>query len=469
MSQEENYKERMQRLLDAQHFAYNDKAWESTRQYIDAMNRKRRRVVAAWLSAGLLLLGTGALLLLIPVNNTNENPGPNAGKPHSQLKARDHQPGSALKKTQALTREAALLSTHTEVTKNHIMAEEQKPMPAKQTPEREGLIAERAVSTTATTPDKKIDTPTSPDTPTSVRAGTLDENPDPLAAITTVTTMSQSSPTTAVLLTETEDARILPDIAEHPVAPLTATALITADPPVSGVDSLQKSDSLSRPMAPRPALGDSSKMLLPFSYLALEAGLGFSPQLGSDALTNGRDLNPSAGISFNKYLNRNLLLSFGLGYNRVSGLKPSTITSKHILYSYGEESAVTAVTPERLHYLCLPIRAGWQFKPGHSLWAGYTISYLFNAEARVEKYNQSINRTDGYTSYMAGGYTEGFRIFDSQLALLYRVRLRKELWMQAEFAYGLTDVKDNGFFRSQSYERNNSIRLTLVYGFLQLK
>src|SRR6185369_14070458 len=123
-----------------------------------------------------------------------------------------------------------------------------------------------------------------------------------------------------------------------------------------------------------------------------------------------------------------------------------------------EESMVTSITPDRLHYLTVPFRLGWQFRPGHIISAGYNISYLFNVEAEVQKYTESINGISDRKSYRADGFTEGFRIFESQAALLYRVKIRKALAFQGEFDLGLTDIKDNVFFNSARFERNVGIK-----------
>lgn len=473
MRQEEDYKERMNRLLDDRHFAYDETTWNSTRRYIDAMNKKRRRALAAWWLAGMLLLGTGALYLLMPANaGTEKVLATTTTKPAQAVPVQRPTPGAAVETPPAITAAAPLLPQPVKSRKMPATPA-QEPAPVEQkllSKQKKIVLPESGQNNAAQKPGEQTH-----DSTTSMVNVTKPGNPNsPSASPVPSPAVTTEAATEGTPAPPSEIAGITPSQnTEQPPIPLPINTSLQPTTAASVVDSLPEKEVL-QPESLQPAIASfttpaDSARLLPFSYLALEAGLGFSPRAGNAPLTDGRTLNPTAGVSLNKYLTHNVLLSLGIAYNRVAGLQPSTITSRHILYGYGEESAVTAVTPAQLHYLTLPLRAGWQFRPGHSLWAACNISYLFNAEARVEKYNQVLNRTEGYTSYISGGYTEGFRIFDTQLALLYRARIKKELWLQAEFAYGLNDVKENGFFKSQGFERNNAMRLTLVYGFLQLK
>ena len=182
--------------------------------------------------------------------------------------------------------------------------------------------------------------------------------------------------------------------------------------------------------------------------------------------TDGREangINPVLGIHYFDYLNEKISVSFGAQYNRVGNLSNSSFSSSVTRYSLGEESKVTVITPSRLHYITVPFRCNYNFDTKNSVGFAYSISYLMNVEARVDKYTVIMGQRSDESTYTTAGYTEGFRLFDSQLSLFYKRSLYKGIGAKAEFFFGLNDIKDNTFFKADVFERNAGIKLMLVY------
>ena len=181
---------------------------------------------------------------------------------------------------------------------------------------------------------------------------------------------------------------------------------------------------------------------------------------------DGRDaagLNAVVGLNYLSNVYQQYWFSLGIQYTSVKNLNYSSKTSKVTRYKLGEESDVTTITPSTLHYLSFPIKLQYQLNNKNSFGLGYTANYLFNVESKVETYTETLYTTENHETYNTGGYTEGFKLFTSQMAVFYRRQLMKDLWMNADFVFGLNDIKENSFFKINSIERNTGIKLTLTY------
>jgi hypothetical protein len=186
---------------------------------------------------------------------------------------------------------------------------------------------------------------------------------------------------------------------------------------------------------------------------------GWNSPMGHDA--NG--LSPVVGISYINEISTRIALAFGVQYNRIGGLGVSGKTSKVISFGFGEESDITVITPTTLHYLVAPLRVQYFQRNRHVFGAGLNVGYLLNVDAKVISYRQFPGNTSGYSETKLSGYTEGFSWFDLQGAVSYGIRIRKSLTAQAELFCGLTDVKNDDFFKLTYYERNMGAKVTLIY------
>ena len=61
------------------------------------------------------------------------------------------------------------------------------------------------------------------------------------------------------------------------------------------------------------------------------------------------------------------------------------------------------------------------------------------------------------------GFLDGFTAPDLQLSAFYRTKIYKNLGVNAEFIYGLSDLRNDAFISTNLFERKIGFRLTLTY------
>ncbi|MEI6021713.1 MAG: hypothetical protein WCR21_11345, partial [Bacteroidota bacterium] len=199
------------------------------------------------------------------------------------------------------------------------------------------------------------------------------------------------------------------------------------------------------------------------TFLFLELGAGYNLGYQNPSVKDGNGFNPHFGLQLLSAINKNYSFSFGIQYQSLGHLNYSRHISKVTRYGLGEDSYVTVITPSTAHYLYLPLRFNYQMKEKNVFSLGCNIGYLMNVSSKVETYNEHFNYVDNYKTYYTGGYTEGFAMFESQLALAYRRKLYRDIWLRSELYIGLTDMKNNTFFNSTVFERNSGIKVSLMY------
>ncbi|WP_317898888.1 hypothetical protein [Aurantibacillus circumpalustris] len=200
---------------------------------------------------------------------------------------------------------------------------------------------------------------------------------------------------------------------------------------------------------------------------SVEAGASylFGWQNGGTRDANG--FNPVVGINYFNNFSSKMSLTFGLHYSSVGNLSYSNYTSRVTHLGFGEQSDVTVFTPVKIHYLIAPLRFNYHLTPLNTIGLGFNVAYLLNVESEVENYTEKLNSKYNQTLSETSGYTEGFKQYDTQVSLFYKRRFYPNLSLNIELFYGLTDIKDNAFFKSNVFERNNGMKLTLVYNFLK--
>lgn len=196
---------------------------------------------------------------------------------------------------------------------------------------------------------------------------------------------------------------------------------------------------------------------------SVEAGVSYLYGWKNPGKTDASGYNPFVGLNYFQALMDKVSVSVGIQYTSVSRLSYSSHTTKVSQLGLGEESKITVFTPSKLHYLLLPVRFHYRFSPQHVAGLGCNLAYLLTVETDIETYDQTIKGTGGHTVYKDKGYTEGFRQFDVQMTAFYRRRLTSNLSCHAEIFYGLSDVKNNDFFKSNVFERNSGLKISLVY------
>lgn len=197
--------------------------------------------------------------------------------------------------------------------------------------------------------------------------------------------------------------------------------------------------------------------------LFIEAGgllnIGWKNSNTREALS----ISPAFGLMFTSRITNQLAFSIGIGYQHISNLNYSNKQSKITRYGIGEYSKVTSITPYQTQFINIPIKLHYSLNKMNVIGVGYHISYLLDVQSRVETYTQQLAEKVDYETYKTGGYTEGFKTFNSQISIFYRRNIYNKFWVQAEFAYGLTDLKDNTFFNTPTFERNSGLKISMLY------
>lgn len=200
------------------------------------------------------------------------------------------------------------------------------------------------------------------------------------------------------------------------------------------------------------------------NYFSMEAGSSYLLGWKNSDIREANGFNPLVGINYHSQVSQRTVLSIGIQYSSASNLSFNSHTSTVTKYGLGEETAVTIITPNKLHYLVAPLKLEYTLNPKNCIGFGFNAAYLLTVQSKVETYNEGYNITKAnYTSSKTNGYTQGFSPFDIQGSVFYKRRLYKNLFLNTEFVYGLTDIKDNTFFKSKIVERNCGLKLSLVY------
>lgn len=251
-----------------------------------------------------------------------------------------------------------------------------------------------------------------------------------------------------VKIEESKVTDSLPDIAQIPADSIKVPATPPAGP---------KGDGIS--YATNVKLEHEYK-----NFLYMEAGASYLLGWNSGAHEAG-GFNLIAGLNFQHYFTSNISAQIGVQYNTISNLTNSTYTISAKNYDFGLQQDVTTISYQKLHYVVAPVKLALTVRKNNIIGIGCNVGYLLNSDSKKEKYTTSNNNSskNNLTSSKEKGYVQGFNPFDIQASVFYRRKIFKGFGMNAEFIYGFTDVKNNDFFKSNSFDRNMGFKLTLCY------
>jgi len=237
---------------------------------------------------------------------------------------------------------------------------------------------------------------------------------------------------------------------------------------VNSVDSANK---------PTPLITDSSAMALsiaaPFqvkptlNYLYAEVGASYLLGWNANTGLEGNGFNLVAGFNYQHYMNNNISAGFGLQYTTINNLTQSTYTVARVNYDFGVSKEITAIKYLQLHYVTVPVKLGLNVGKNNIIGVGANLSMLLIDEYRSENYHtknaEPMNEKNQLSTKKGSGYLKGFNSYDVQVSAFYRRKLVKGFSINAEFGFGLMDVKDNAHFKNTNFERNTGGKLTLCY------
>lgn len=203
------------------------------------------------------------------------------------------------------------------------------------------------------------------------------------------------------------------------------------------------------------------------NILFAEIGTTYMLGWGSGTNNDANGFNLLGGVNFQHYFNGTMAAQIGVQYSTVANLTNTTHTISTVKYDLGMEQDVTRIKYQTLHYLVAPIKFTYNIKDKNIIGIGCNVGYLLNSDSKKEKYktySTDPNATkNNLTSSKESGYVQGFSPYDLQLALSYRRKIYKGLSANAEFFYGLTDTKDNSFFKTNNFDRNTGFKVSLCY------
>ncbi len=198
------------------------------------------------------------------------------------------------------------------------------------------------------------------------------------------------------------------------------------------------------------------------NILYFEAGADYLLGWNYQGKTEGNGFNPVFGINYTRFFIKNIGLSLGAQYNTLGNLTNGSHTVTVTHYDFGIEQNITIYTPTFIHYIVMPIKVNYKFK-NNMLGLGCNVSFMFETESKVETYNTRLNYVSATKVSKETGFLDGFTAPDLQLSAFYRTKIYKNLGVNAEFIYGLSDLRNDAFISTNLFERKIGFRLTLTY------
>ena len=520
MNSEERFKKSLEDLLASKEFSFDEANWDKAKQMIDASKRQRR--LAPFALAAILLIGSllTGYYFLSDAPSTPDKKVAHAGnkemkspevsstpelrsqpQPELNIQAKKTNPATVVEKPLSQVspvKEQVATKTintreNTDVT-SPVAPSSEKTVPQKikhTTPA--SLAASPVVASPANTPiEQTIAVPEtktkelSPENPAAlappVNSDKNEKLPEPPGKNTTspsepvVSNSTHKEPSgTPTEKTKSADEHFAGDVTQplnnsaSPIFPETKTAdlplssaPLETTTPLALIDS-SKNNPSKEILPPDNYQGELGKPKEQLTLFSIEAGVNYMFGWQNPGTRDAKGFNPVVGINYFNNFKSKMSLSAGLQYSSVANLSYGNYTSKVMRYGFGEESRVSVFTPVKVHYLIVPLRFNYSINSKNTVGIGCNIAYLLNVEGKLETYTEKLNTKTDEQITKTSGYLEGFKKFNTQLSVFYKRTLYRNLAVNFELLYGLTDVKDNRFFNSNVVERNSGIKLTLVY------
>lgn len=470
MNNEEKFKDHLKNQLDSKQFEFDEANWEKASKMLD--ERKKRRAIWPYFLLLGVFIGSGLTYVLL-----------NTGKTLSVTNAPSVEERSTNTKS---------IQSTTEETTSGIKPEAKKPLLVTKTksviaPREKVVFQQKNMSTT---PQKKgiVIAPNTNGSPIAQNAS-VNKSKEPLlnpettavsADITNIQTGTATNSATSVEKKEPENATFPAIVSseEVSVTPVIDEAETTAANQTSISATEKELPASSETVSPvvvsnqtvitqkvdSNVIQNNSSEELKNPILSIEAGASFLFGWKSNSNREAMGVNPVIGINYHNKITNDLDYSLGMQFTTIRHLSSYSDTSKVTTYKTGEESDVTVITPQTLFYLSLPFKVSKNFNK-NTFGLGANLAYLITANSKVDTYHQSTSVSEQTTGNELG-YTQGFSNYNFELTALYRRRLYKNLSLNAEFVFGLTDLRNNAFFGATSTDRSSGFKLTLFYGLI---
>lgn len=486
MNNEEKFKNKLHELLEEQYFTYDSRNWEKASKHLDEEETKKRRGLFIILSGLGLILGflgylwfssnkdlrvTGAREI-----TQNTRPWKSTRPTVTDKEVGTNLPSSKVNKASNSDADRPLKqidhSTTYPTDKNTGVS-----------PRKKDSVLQEYTTTSSDIKNDAVENSPANKEPQVVPANKTDQTitPDKGGSPPIVNAQDLIGSVPAILVNEQEPATKKPQ--EDNSSPLVAGDNKTSTEENKKEErfmtpvTVEKKDSIPanspaptlKPDTTRHPIAQAQPTLpaLPLAnYCYIEAGAFYNFGWKNAGKKEGNAINPYLGVSYFMHLTDKVGFSIGAYYTTLSGLdQTKVIKSSKVVF--GEESTITEITPLTLNYIAIPVKAQYSFGKNQMITAGYTAGYMLDVQSKVKSYSMKMGTQQDNSSYHTGGYTEGFRTFNSQLSIGYRRKLYGNLWANAEFYYGLTDLRDNDFFGISLKEKATGFKLSLTYDMLK--
>lgn len=462
MNSEKDFKDALKDKLNEKQFQFDESAWQQASQMLDATREeKKRRPFPYFLVAGVLVfVSLIGFYILKPSEQAKEISSLNTASENAAIKNNET----------VITQNKEVASEKTQET---LSTSEEKNVTAqtkKEIEKTETIITQNKIPAKENSAYIKTKIPQTKKQKVKTKKEAVIKNEFAVIPVkeeinNKVTTKTQTPKQKEVVVNEgTEIKNEETVVKESSVTPLEEIkaeqlALLTSVLPVN-INPVKEPVTFIE--LPKTVSERKDKVKEPVHFVSFEAGATYLFGWNNPGKKDANGVNPVVGLNYSN-VSKPITFSFGMHYTVVRNLSYSSHTVTTTRYNFGEESDVMIFTPTTMHYLTAPIRIGYSVNSKNTFGLGYNVGYLFNLNSNVELYAQTAGKKGNATILKTSGYTQGFKTIDQQISVFYRRNLAKDLLLNAEFMYGLTDVKDNKFFNSNVFERNTGVKVTLIY------
>ena len=480
MNSEEKFKELLREKLNEKEFSFNEKHWGSMRDMIDeSRDKKGKRVMLFLLFVACM---TGTLFLYLFTDNGNEtttlarvekNKNETSLTQNQHVRLTDKEP-DLTKKQQTRTKEFTSSpgqnfqqpSQKPEQIKsemNHFSQNNRDGEETGHADQKDALIPNNTSNVQPVKQQTVIKIPTAlPVTSTSV-------------PITEEVKMELALNQPIIDDTRNTESKIETTVPE--TEKIIATENAANETPTEPVVSSESASLVNTPVILTDSVAINSPVvadvILPIApnepkhTVSFEAGANYLAGWKEKDKRDARGFNFIAGVNYQNTINHQLSLSAGLQYTSVRNLSAYSHSSTATSYGFGEKKDVTVITPEKIHYVQVPVKFHVALNANNTIGFGYTLGYLTTVNSKVETYGNGTNYSTETSFTKTNGYIQGFNKFDSQLSVFYKRMVLKDFFINTEMIYGLTDTKQNNFVKTSVFERNMGLRITIGYNIFQ--
>jgi hypothetical protein len=179
----------------------------------------------------------------------------------------------------------------------------------------------------------------------------------------------------------------------------------------------------------------------------------------------GGTVNPIQGFELIKPITEHWAAGTGVNYtllNINSNNAVKTIIT-NTTYDFGYTSDVVQIKTNDLHYIVVPVFAQYTINEKNSVIVGVNNYMLFTVSNNYSTYQESYGNKQNVTSGKTFGYSGGFNPYDIGILIGYKRKLFHNISIAMYMNYGLRNIKKNGYYTDNTFERNVSGQMMLIY------